>query len=538
MDQGHAMAWNGVELRSRELLRLAHRVSDLAREVDANISAQMAAARPHRAWYAEAARRPEPKWTIDAPVKSEPLASAENRANSNTSQQEHERAVAAARIGAAARGRRERRELAKKQQAASAIGAAVRGRRQRAKYNHATATPVDKQLVRARKVFAALDADSNGVLTGDELTQLANWVFESFHPADVPLSQEEREAEAAKLLSRLDENQDGVLGFEEFEDWFRKTCDSVVRFQQQRLAKAGAKKRPPTKVSSPPATTLVTSAKSGSLADVKQALANGADPNSASAKGSTALMIASQHKHEAVVAELLDCGAAVDLQDNTGWTALMFAAWFGAVGPAKLLMGANAKRELKNSDGRTALEMARICAGFAKGDAAKADVLALLEGKTAAPTSAGSAAQVDEDEYLQDEFEDDVDPPTKSAPVPPSEEMDLWGDGDEDDDAAAQLVAERAAAFQKQRQEAKAAEQVQQMATVVLNVKPWDDETDMAELEAQVRKVCLSSASDAIVWGEGNLVDVGYGIKSLKIACRIVRETVSIEVDLVRFLVQ
>jgi translation elongation factor EF-1beta len=186
-------------------------------------------------------------------------------------------------------------------------------------------------------------------------------------------------------------------------------------------------------------------------------------------------------------------------------------------------MGANAKRELKNSDGRTALEMARICAGFAKGDAVKADVLALLEGKTAAPTSAGSAAQVDEDEYLQDEFEDDVDPPTKSAPVPPSEEMDLWGDGDEDDDAAAQLVAERAAAFQKQRQEAKAAEQVQQMATVVLNVKPWDDETDMAELEAQVRKVCLSSASDAIVWGEGNLVDVGYGIKSLKIACRIVR---------------
>ena len=76
------------------------------------------------------------------------------------------------------------------------------------------------------------------------------------------------------------------------------------------------------------------------------------------------------------------------------------------------------------------------------------------------------------------------------------------------------------------------------MATVVLNVKPWDDETDMAELEAQVRKVCLSYASDAIVWGEGNLVDVGYGIKSLKIACRIVRETVSIEVDLVRFLVQ
>jgi hypothetical protein len=28
---------------------------------------------------------------------------------------------------------------------------------------------------------------------------------------------------------------------------------------------------------------------------------------------------------------------------------------------------------------------------------------------------------------------------------------------------------------------------------------------------------------------------VGYGIKSLKITCRIIRETVSIEIDLVRF---
>ena len=61
-------------------------------------------------------------------------------------------------------------------------GAAVRGRRQRKRYNHATAPPVDKQLQRARQVFATLDADGTGVLSGDELTHLSNWGFESFHP--------------------------------------------------------------------------------------------------------------------------------------------------------------------------------------------------------------------------------------------------------------------------------------------------------------------------------------------------------------------
>jgi elongation factor 1-beta len=176
--------------------------------------------------------------------------------------------------------------------------------------------------------------------------------------------------------------------------------------------------------------------------------------------------------------------------------------------------------------------MARICAGFAKGDKAKADVLAVLEGKLAESTDATTVSHVDEDEYLEDEFEDE-DSPIRSTGKP-AEEMDLWGDGGEDDDEAAQLVAEKAAAFRKQREEAKAAKR-QQMSTVVLNVKPWDDTTDMAALEAQVRKVCHSSGPEAIVWGESNLIDVGYGIKSLKITCRIVRETVSIEIELVRF---
>lgn len=46
-----------------------------------------------------------------------------------------------------------------------------------------------------------------------------------------------------------------------------------------------------------------------------------------------------------------------------------------------------------------------------------------------------------------------------------------------------------------------------------MDVKPWDDETDMKALEASVRSVQL----DGLVWGSSKLVAIGYGIKKLQI---------------------
>jgi len=48
---------------------------------------------------------------------------------------------------------------------------------------------------------------------------------------------------------------------------------------------------------------------------------------------------------------------------------------------------------------------------------------------------------------------------------------------------------------------------------VTLEVKPWDDETDMEALEASVRSI----QQDGLVWGSSKLVAVGYGIKKLQI---------------------
>ncbi|VDI74858.1 elongation factor 1-beta-like [Mytilus galloprovincialis] len=52
-------------------------------------------------------------------------------------------------------------------------------------------------------------------------------------------------------------------------------------------------------------------------------------------------------------------------------------------------------------------------------------------------------------------------------------------------------------------------------SSIVLDVKPWDDETDMEAMEKLVRTV----ETDGLIWGKGKLVPVGYGIKKLQIGC-------------------
>ncbi|KAK7485626.1 hypothetical protein BaRGS_00023075 [Batillaria attramentaria] len=62
-------------------------------------------------------------------------------------------------------------------------------------------------------------------------------------------------------------------------------------------------------------------------------------------------------------------------------------------------------------------------------------------------------------------------------------------------------------------------------SSVILDVKPWDDETDMKEMERLVR----SLQKDGLVWGVSKLVDLAYGIKKLQIICVIEDEKISVE---------
>ncbi|KAL3332094.1 hypothetical protein AABB24_032616 [Solanum stoloniferum] len=62
-------------------------------------------------------------------------------------------------------------------------------------------------------------------------------------------------------------------------------------------------------------------------------------------------------------------------------------------------------------------------------------------------------------------------------------------------------------------------------SSVLMDVKPWDDETDMKKLEEAVRSVHM----EGLTYGASKLVPVGYGIKKLQIMLTIVDDLVSVD---------
>lgn len=87
----------------------------------------------------------------------------------------------------------------------------------------------------------------------------------------------------------------------------------------------------------------------------------------------------------------------------------------------------------------------------------------------------------------------------------------MFGSDDEvEDQAAVDLRESRLAeyAVKKAGKEKPAAKSI-----VTMEVKPWDDETDMDKLKECVRSIEM----DGLVWGGGKLVPVGYGVSKLQI---------------------
>nr|XP_023022967.1 probable elongation factor 1-beta [Leptinotarsa decemlineata] len=62
-------------------------------------------------------------------------------------------------------------------------------------------------------------------------------------------------------------------------------------------------------------------------------------------------------------------------------------------------------------------------------------------------------------------------------------------------------------------------------SNIILDVKPWDDETDMKAMEENVRKI----EADGLLWGAAKLVPLAYGIKKLQISCVVEDDKVSID---------
>ncbi|KNA21806.1 hypothetical protein SOVF_039790 [Spinacia oleracea] len=119
--------------------------------------------------------------------------------------------------------------------------------------------------------------------------------------------------------------------------------------------------------------------------------------------------------------------------------------------------------------------------------------------EVATPPAADSKASAADDE---DEDDDDVD---------------LFGEETEEEKKAAEERSAATKASIKKKESGK--------SSILLDVKPWDDETDMKKLEEAVRSV----QKEGLLWGSSKLVPVGFGIKKLTIMMTIVDDLVSVD---------
>ncbi|VBB26409.1 unnamed protein product [Acanthocheilonema viteae] len=103
------------------------------------------------------------------------------------------------------------------------------------------------------------------------------------------------------------------------------------------------------------------------------------------------------------------------------------------------------------------------------------------------------------------------------------DDFDLFGSSDEEEDAEKERIKqERLKAYAEKK--AKKPECIAK-SSIILDVKPWDDTTDMQEMEKLVRNI----EKDGLVWGGAKLIPLAYGIKVLQIICIVEDAKVSVD---------
>jgi len=129
----------------------------------------------------------------------------------------------------------------------------------------------------------------------------------------------------------------------------------------------------------------------------------------------------------------------------------------------------------------------------------------LSTGDCSKPAAAAAAAKPQAEEKKEDE------------------DIDLFGSSDEEvDEEKERIKQERLKAYADKK--AKKPGPIAK-SSVILDVKPWDDETDLEEMERLVRSI----EKDGLVWGGAKLIPLAYGIKKLQIICVIEDDKVSVD---------
>lgn len=101
--------------------------------------------------------------------------------------------------------------------------------------------------------------------------------------------------------------------------------------------------------------------------------------------------------------------------------------------------------------------------------------------------------------------------------------VDLFdSDSEEESEEAAQVREKRLAEYSAKKSNKPA---LIAKSNIILDIKPWDDETDMKAMELEVRKIVC----DGLLWGTSKLVPLAYGIHKLQISTVVEDDKVSID---------
>lgn len=115
-------------------------------------------------------------------------------------------------------------------------------------------------------------------------------------------------------------------------------------------------------------------------------------------------------------------------------------------------------------------------------------------------------------------------PVATAAAEEDEDDVDLFGsDDDEVDEEAEKLKQQRLAEYAAKK--AAKGPKPAAKSIVTMDVKPWDDETDLEQLLANVKAIEM----EGLTWGAHQFIPVGFGIKKLQINLVIEDALVSLD---------
>mmetsp|Transcript_10658 Transcript_10658/g.18077 ORF Transcript_10658/g.18077 Transcript_10658/m.18077 type:complete len:209 (+) Transcript_10658:86-712(+) len=109
----------------------------------------------------------------------------------------------------------------------------------------------------------------------------------------------------------------------------------------------------------------------------------------------------------------------------------------------------------------------------------------------------------------------------KPAPAPAADDDDVDLFGEETEEEKAHMEKIKATADAHKASSTKKA--VIAKSSLLIDIKPWEAETDMKALEEAVRKIEI----EGLQWGASKLLPVAYGVKKLHIMATIIDDLVS-----------